>query len=100
MNPPKILIDKIEFKGAQRTNNFLLENEFIGAQKCENFQQLHASLLQSTRRLESFGIFSSVVTIMKVNPNYQGDKLPIHIVVEVKEKKIPFLKVIYLRLRL
>lgn len=94
MASPPIIIEKIEFKGAQRTNQALFENEFINdANKCQNFQELHTSLVKSTKRFESFGIFSSVDTLIKVNPNTQNNKLPVTIIVDAKEKNVPFLKV-------
>jgi outer membrane protein assembly factor BamA len=91
----KVVVRRIEVKGNQRTNGSFFENELREVVACDNFQDLHSSLVNTTKRMETFGIFSSVDAVIKVRPSEvtKAGFIPISLFIEVKEKNVVFSKV-------
>lgn len=56
---------------------------------------LHSSLVHTTKRLQSFGIFSSVKTQIKIPSSItsEGGPIVIDLHIDVKEKNVLFSKV-------
>jgi outer membrane protein assembly factor BamA len=91
----KVSVREIEIKGNHRTQRSFFDNELREAITCATFHDLHSSLVKTTKRMETFGIFSSVDAVIKVRPSEitQGGVIPISLFIEVKEKNILFSKV-------
>jgi outer membrane protein assembly factor BamA len=89
-----VVVKEVQIKGNHRTQRSFFDNELAVALTRETFPELHSSLIDMTKRMESFGIFSSVETVIKVQPSGMTDvTIPVTVVIEVKEKKVLFSKV-------
>jgi outer membrane protein assembly factor BamA len=89
-----VVVKEIQIKGNHRTNRAFFDNELAAALTRETFPDLHSSLVEMTKRMESFGLFSSVETAIKVQPSGMTTAtIPVIIAIEVKEKSVLFSKV-------
>lgn len=89
-----ISIESFQVSGNHRTRHSFVEDAFGEAVKAEHIHQLYSSLQKATSRLESLGIFSYVdakIVVLQSN----GNSIPhvVKVVVDMKEKNVPYLKV-------
>lgn len=84
-----VVVKEVQIKGNHRTHRSFFNNELRTALSRETFPDLHSSLVDMTKRMESFGLFSSVETVIKVQPSGMTNVvIPVSIVIEVKEKQV------------
>lgn len=88
-----IVISSFEVTGNQRTNLALFENEFAKSCKSKSFRDLENSLDHSISRMKAMDIFKSMDVQVKILSKEKGQSANIAVVVAVKEKSMPSLKV-------
>jgi outer membrane protein assembly factor BamA len=87
-----VKVEAFEIEGNHRTKLILFQQEFDTALQSRSLEELHIRLEQTTQRLKSFGIFASIDTKIRVSDLTQ-EKANVKVLVTVKEKGIPNLKV-------
>ena len=98
---PSITISSFEVSGNHKTQLALFENEFAQSCKAKKFHELEGELSVALQRMREMDLFSSVDTQVRVltpekeRASGSGDT-KIAVLVVVKEKNMPSLKVIQL----
>ena len=88
-----ISISSFEVDGNQKTHLSLFQNEFNQASRAKDLRELEKYLGLATQRLRSMDIFSMVdiqLTVLSDRPQMKE----LSVLVKVKEKNVPTLKVI------
>jgi hypothetical protein len=90
-----ISIETFQVNGNHRTRLSFMEDAFGEAAKSQHIHELYTSLGKATSRLESLGIFSYVdAKIVVTDPDSKVTPHVVKVLVDVKEKNVPYLKVV------
>lgn len=82
-------VQSVEIRGNHRTDRSFFDNELQEALSSDSFLELHTSLVKTTKRLESFDVFRSVKTEIKIPTSVKGNEaIPIKIFIDVQEKNM------------
>ena len=90
----EVAITSFQVNGNHRTRLSFFQDAFGESAKCKNIRELYTSLGKATSKLESLGIFSSVdAQIVLTETGSSSVPLVVNVIVDVKEKNVPYLKV-------